>query len=436
LRRLGRLLGSRKDSRDTLGSLAAGMGGQLAIVVSGIVAARLLGPADRGYLALLVLVPVILAKLGGLGLPLAVAYECARSPAVARPLSGRIARRFALQAAVLLVIHGLLLWALLHDEDREVVVSGIVTLALVPASLAHEYAIAFLQGLRRFGPFNVLRMLPVVLYTAAVLAFLVSGASDLVAFVVAWTAAWCAAAALAVRAVGTTLPREIAPPGEMPPMAAMTRFGAKGFLGSASPVETFRLDQALIGLFLPPVALGYYVAAIAFTNLPRFLAQSIGLVASPGVAAAPNRREGRHMMWRYLWLAVLVCTPVIVVLEATVGWLLPFLFGSAFEDAIPMARILLLGALFLSLRRVLTDGARGLGRPTIGTIAEVASWVVLLPAVTVAAAAGDATDMAMAVTAAAFVSLVVIVVGLTTRRSVAEDGASHWLGAGPTERVV
>ena len=436
MRRLGRLLGSRKDSRDTLGSLAAGMGGQLAIVVSGIVAARLLGPADRGHLAFLVLIPVILAKLGGLGLPLAVAYECARSPAVARPLSGRIARRFAVQSAVLLVIHGLLLWALLHDEDREVVVSGIVTLALVPASLAHEYAIAFLQGLRRFGPFNVLRMLPVALYTAAVLAFLVSGASDLVAFVVAWTAAWCAAAALAVRAVETTLPREAAPPGSVPAMRDMTRFGAKGFLGSASPVETFRVDQALIGLFLPPVALGYYVAAIAFTNLPRFLAQSVGLVASPAVAAAPDRREGRHLMWRYLWLAVVLCTPVILALELTVGRLLPFLFGSAFEEAIPMSRILLVGALFLSLRRVLTDGARGLGRPTIGTIAEVASWVVLLPAVVVAAAAGDATDMALAVTASAFVSLVVIVVGLTTRRSLAEDGASHWLGARRSERVV
>ncbi len=61
---------------------------------------------------------------------------------------------------------------MLHDEDRSVVVSGIVTLALVPASLAHEYAIAFLQGLRRFRPFNILRMLPVALYTAAVLAFL------------------------------------------------------------------------------------------------------------------------------------------------------------------------------------------------------------------------------------------------------------------------
>jgi O-antigen/teichoic acid export membrane protein len=436
LKRLGRLLGSRQDSRDTLGSLAAGVGGQLAIVVSGIVAARLLGPADRGHLAFLVLVPVILAKLGGLGLSLAVVYECARSPAVARPLSGRIARRFAAQSGVLLLIHGALLAIVLHDEDRSVVVSGIVTLALVPASLGHEYAIAFLQGLRRFGPFNILRMLPVALYTAAVLAFLVSGASDLVAFVVAWTAAWCASAALAARAVGATLARERGAEAPPPSMRAMTRFGAKGFLGSASPVETFRLDQALIGLFLPPVALGYYVAAIAFTNLPRFLAQSVGLVASPAVAAAPDRREGRHMMWRYLWLAVLLCTPVVLLLEATVGWLLPFLFGGAFEDAIPMARILLVGALFLSLRRVLTDGARGLGRPAIGTIAEVASWVVLLPAVTVAAVAGDATDMAVAVTASAFVSLVVMVAGLTTRRSIAEDGAAGWLGTSRKERVV
>ena len=152
-------------------------------------------------------------------------------------------------------------------------------------------------------------------------------------------------------------------------------------------------------------------------------------MASPAVAAAPSPRDGRQTVWRYFWLAVVLCTPVILALEATVGWLLPALFGSAFDDAIPMARILLIGALFLSLRRVLTDGARGLGRPGIGTVAEVASWVVLLPAVAVAAAFGDATDMAVAVSVAAFVGLAVIIAGLVVRPGVAEDGAARWFAA-------
>jgi hypothetical protein len=44
--------------------------------------------------------------------------------------------------------------------------------------------------------------------------------------------------------------------------------------------------------------------------------------------------------------------------------------------------------------------------------------------------------MAVAVTASAFVSLVVMVAGLTTRRSIAEDGAAGWLGTSRKERVV
>ena len=66
-------------------------------------------------------------------------------------------------------------------------------------------------------------------------------------------------------------------------------FGLRSLFGSSSPFETFRLDQLLVGLVLTPVALGYYVVALAFTNLTRFLGQSIGMVTYPRIAAATDR---------------------------------------------------------------------------------------------------------------------------------------------------
>ena len=64
-----------------VGSLASGLLGQLMLLVSGILVARTLGPTDRGYLALLVLLPAVLQHIGTLGLPLATTYFIARDEA-------------------------------------------------------------------------------------------------------------------------------------------------------------------------------------------------------------------------------------------------------------------------------------------------------------------------------------------------------------------
>ena len=68
----------------TLGSMFASGSGQLALVVSGVCAARILGVHDRGQLALFILVPLILTVLGALGVPVATTYFIARDQTNAR----------------------------------------------------------------------------------------------------------------------------------------------------------------------------------------------------------------------------------------------------------------------------------------------------------------------------------------------------------------
>ncbi|MCH7579585.1 MAG: hypothetical protein IIB22_05025, partial [Chloroflexi bacterium] len=69
---------SRLPIPATVGSVATGLAGQTALLVSGPLLARMLGLDGRGYLAALVLWPALIAQLGSMGMPLAVTYFTAQ----------------------------------------------------------------------------------------------------------------------------------------------------------------------------------------------------------------------------------------------------------------------------------------------------------------------------------------------------------------------
>jgi O-antigen/teichoic acid export membrane protein len=179
-----------------------------------------------------------------------------------------------------------------------------------------------------------------------------------------------------------------------------------------SAVETFRIDQAVVGLFLSPVALGFYVVGLSITNLPRFLAQSIGMVSYPAVASAGDAGTGYRLMWRYFWIATAVAVGVVVPLELSADTLIPFFFGHAFERSVLIAQILLAGTVAVSARRVLADGARGAGRPGLGTVAEVGAWLALVPMLAFFVPTMGVNGVALALTMSWVASLVFLVVAL------------------------
>ena len=76
------------------------------------------------------------------------------------------------------------------------------------------------------------------------------------------------------------------------------------------------------------------------------------------------------------------------------------------------------------MRRVLSDGARGIGRPGAGTMAEVVSWVVLLPALTFALPFGI-LGVAWALTLSAATSVTALLIMLRP-----SAGQNHLSGVG------
>lgn len=395
----------------TAGSLLTGVIGQATLLVSGVLAARMLGPELRGHLALFILVPVALTFIGTIGLPLAGTYYLAYAPGRDRSVIRLLLRAALVQTTALLIIHSLVLFALYRGADDNVQFAAILSLAAVPGTVALQFGQAILQGRRLFKAFNLCRLLPSALYSVAVITAFATNSHDLALLTLCWSGAYLIAGILTLGSAVRSLP-PVNPSVEAPDLREMVPFGLRAFVGSASPVEMFSVDQAVVGLFVSPAALGVYVVANAFTNLPRFLAQSIGLVAYPTVAATVGRTSRLATLWRFFWVTVFLCTGTVVALELLVSTLVPFFYGPDFEDAVPLARTLLLAAVFLGGRRVLADGARGAGQPLLGTLAEATSWLGLLVLLPVLVPLFGANGVAVAVVLSSAISFVFLIIAL------------------------
>lgn len=398
--------------RDTAITVAGGFWAQATVLVSGVLVARILGVENRGHLALLWIVALVLGQLGSLGLPLATTYWIAKRRVSARAIVRSLAWPAAVQTVVLVSLQALALELILGDEVRPVRVAALFTLGAVPAMLAQQYALAILQGQQRFRAFNIVRILPATSYSVAVVTLFLVSSSDLPTVALAWTSSYMLAAGVALGYALSGLPDDSAAPSRPPDRAEMLRFGMTGLLGSASPVDTFQLDQAVVGLFISPSALGLYVVAVAFTNLPRVLAQNIGYVAYPHVAECPTPQAARRAMWRFAAVALLGLGFTVAALEVTADRLVSFFFGTEFSGSAGLARILLVGALLAGVRRVLADGARGAGRPGLGTLGEVASWVCLILTLPVLVPAAGVTGVALSLVTSSAVSLAVLVAAI------------------------
>lgn len=410
------------------------VGVQGLLFITGVIAARLLGPSDRGYLALILTVATTISQFGSLGLPLAVTFELSAGRTTIGALVRSIGPPVARQIAAVTAGQAVAMVVLLQVSSVPTAAAW-VSVAVVPLTLIQTFAVAAIQGTQRFGAMNVVRILPLGVYAIGLPALAIAGDVTLLSTTIVWVTAYGAGAIAGVVACrsardapapdGSAQDPAAAdgpargaaadtPAGDQsnvePDLRAMRRFGLRGFLGWVSPTDTLRVDQLVVGLVLPARALGLYVAALAFTNLPRFLAQGIGLVAYPAVARAPDGPERRRAMIVYTafgsGLSVMTCGVLALLSDPLVR----IAFGDEFGAASGPLRVLLGATALLCIRRVVSDVLRGAGQEQRGSQAEAVSWIVLIPGLVLLADPYGLYGVAVTLAITYAVALAVIVV--------------------------
>jgi O-antigen/teichoic acid export membrane protein len=341
--------------------------------VSGVLIARLLGPAGRGQFAVVVLWPSVLAAIGSLGLRDALTYEQARGMEDPRRIAGTGVIIALLQSAVLMLIGLALIPLLTRAQESSVTLAALIYLFFIPCNLIAQYALGQLQGALKLAHFNMVRLTVSIVYIVAVLILWLLGSVTVMSLTLSLLFAnLCTALAglmLSYRRFGLSFRLQ------RPLTQQLFRYGMRNHLGSISQLLNQRADQMLMAVVLSPQELGWYAIGVSLSGLAGTASTAFGTLAFPKVAGSEADGQ-RDVTRRYSRFNVTVTLALTIVLLVLIPFALPLVYGEAYRPSVLPAEILTVGAMFVGMGVVWSGSLRGLGRPFVAAKAELLSLLV------------------------------------------------------------
>jgi enterobacterial common antigen flippase len=399
----------RRAYAQTLGATAAT---RCLGVLTGILAARLLGPTGRGELAVIVFLPTVLALVGELELPRSIAVEASRSAEVPRKLiatSVWLALILGLlQAAILAVVLPLYLPA----DKLQLLPAARAFMLYLPATYVTAALMGSDQGRGRFGRFSVLMVLPGALYAIFIVGAVLGGLKTPPLF----AACLLASAALSA-AVRLAMDRRERPFGA-PDWQLARRILSRGMSFYLPAIAGFLLSRAdmfilvrlaatdQIGLYAvaQAIALGQVGAVLPFVH--------VGFAA---VAREVRKDEALAALAHHFRFAQIAAAAMAALAAALTPWGIRVLFGARFSGAID-ATYLLIGATALwGASQMLEQGLRATGHSRIGIVSNVAGLAIMLAAGIPACRLYGINGIAAAALASQVLNLVVLIAFCVSR---------------------
>ncbi len=342
-------------------------------LLSGTIAARLLGPTGRGELAAIQTFPMMLALLASLGVPDALVYYSAREPVRAKSW---------LASAICLAIIGSIPFALLgyfflpyvlKAQSASVISAAQVYLWWLPISAVFGFLIHPLRGRNDLLVWNLLRPIPNIAWIATLLAHGFSGTPDPISlsrdFLLWYTIAGLATAiCIAIRLPGSFHP-------SLEQVSPLLRFGLPNMIGTLPSLINLRLDQLVLASLLSPKVLGLYVASVAWSGAVIPLVNAVAAVLLPRAAGAGAEKRS-ELIAQSTRIGFILSIMLSLLSAALTPFVVPLLFGEAFSPAILAAVILCLAGGFSAFNQVLTAAIQSTAKPHYIVIAESSGLIV------------------------------------------------------------
>lgn len=338
---------------------------------TGILAARLLGPTDRGNLAAIQTWPTFLAMISTLGLGEALVYLAGREPDRRGRYLGSTAVLGLAASAPIVAVGYFLMPTLLAAQSSTTVFWARCYLLLCGLYVLQMAPLRALWGRKDFGICNAFRLLQSLSWLAVLCIawtlheghpqFLSNGL--LIAYVLLCFPIW--------RATLKRVPGPYRP--EPRQWGAMLRFGLPSITGNVPQMLNLRLDQMLMAALIPPRLLGLYAVAVAWSGAAQALLRALAGIHFAHIASLAHDTERQLKLFgRVVRMVTVLAIATGGCLLAFTPWGLPLLFGSRFKPAVPAALILTFASGVFGINLAVEEGLRGLGRPAMVLWAELA----------------------------------------------------------------
>jgi len=332
--------------------------------VGSVALARLLGPADRGLLALMLSISAVAVALGAVGQPVAVGYFSSRKKADQAAILGNTVVHALVLAAVLVP-----LTVLLHQPIAKAFGRGhggltwALAAALAPVTFLGWTAGNQLVGMLRFGLFNALTIASVVAETVAIFALIWVLGLGVAGGVLAMAIASLVVVAGSLRPILSSRRPRL----DRALERSMLRYGWRVQVGVIFQAVNYRLDVVIMQLFRPLSQIGYYVIAQTIAELVITLATafqaSLLPLSSHYEGDARQASVTVSALHHHAILAGAAALANVVFGSAVIL----FIYGPQFHPAVVPMLVLLPGIWFLGLGLVIQSDLAGRGRPGLSS---------------------------------------------------------------------
>jgi len=344
-------------------------------IVSGVLAARLLGPVGRGELAVIIFLPMLLVPIGELELPRSVAFEASQPGELPAKLIATSFWLAVLLGSIQAIVLAAILPLYLPPDKLHLLYASRWFMLYLPAAYVTATLMGSDQGRGRFGRFSFLMALPGALYIVAILMAWGSGRSSPSVFAFSLLISVLLTVAVRLGMDGRANPFG-RPDGEL--ARRLLARGVSFYLPAVAGFVLSRTDMFILVRLAPTEAVGLYAVAqaIALGQIGAVLPfVQVGFAA---VAREEEREGALAAVAHHFRLAQLAAAGMGLLAAAFTPWATRTLFGAGFSAAMTPAFFLIGSTALWGIGQVLDQGLRAAGHPRIGIVSNLAGLVVIV----------------------------------------------------------
>jgi len=346
--------------------------------LSGVLAARLLGPAGRGELAVIVFMPMMLISWGEFEFSRSVVVESSKSGELSPVLVSTAFWVAVLLGTVEMVLLAVALRFFLPADKLHLLGSARWFALYLPATYVMVSLMGIDQGRGRFGSFSAFQIMPGMVYLLAIVCVIWPAHSNAPqAFAVATLTGVISAAVLRA---GLDWPRIW---GVRPTWAMTSRLLRRGFtfyIPALAGLALLRADMLLVVRLAPAAAIGAYAVAQAIAMGQVGIVNPFVQVGFAAVAGEAEHDRALETLARHFRLAQVAVAGMAILAAAMASWAIRVLIGPEFLAATTATYFLIGASGFWGMGQTLEQGLRAASHPGLGIFSNLLGLTALLSA--------------------------------------------------------
>ncbi|MDP2173599.1 MAG: oligosaccharide flippase family protein [Candidatus Cloacimonadaceae bacterium] len=335
-----------------------------------IIVARSLGPQGQGYLAYIVLVFTLLGTYGHLGINNAVMYFQKRSgydhDKLFRLNTGFLFLMFFVISVGVIVLRTA--GVVLSEYSYYFIALGLI---YVISQFLFENHLSWFIAEEQIVKSNRLNISVFLVKTAVILILWLTGMLNIRSFF-AVTVMALLANALVLQIV---LKKRMGFHWDRLLFKAEIKYGMVVYMGALFAFLHYRIDQIMIKVLLGTAELGVYTISVTLAELLFLIPISVTSALTGKLYNTEDKASGRMITARTVKLTLYVCA-FFAVIGMAVSFLIPLIYGVAYQGAVISTIILLTGVTFASVAKVSAPYFFTQGRPVVHLIITFATLLL------------------------------------------------------------